>query len=153
MQVVDIVSSIYFYIWNRRIIESNSTALPSTVYTVSPNIAITILCCLAHLKGAITLDLACCAFGILPSLQAATFYSLRWFDAFPSSQCLFQTSEQPCNHHLTNQGWFARYTSSLWVSQFSNCGLCAVEWTNAPWTWRKPRRENRLYLEITQGSR
>ncbi|MBW4565896.1 MAG: hypothetical protein KME32_33410 [Mojavia pulchra JT2-VF2] len=42
------------------------------MYTTSPDIAITILCRLAHSNQATTSDLACADSGFLPSLQAAT---------------------------------------------------------------------------------
>ncbi|MBW4564520.1 MAG: hypothetical protein KME32_25975 [Mojavia pulchra JT2-VF2] len=42
------------------------------MYTVSPDITITILCRLAHSKGAVTSDLTCADSGFRPSLQAAT---------------------------------------------------------------------------------
>nr|WP_322657108.1 hypothetical protein [Dendronalium sp. ChiSLP03b]MDZ8203439.1 hypothetical protein [Dendronalium sp. ChiSLP03b] len=57
---------------NRRIISCNATASPSGVYTTSPDIAITILCRLAHSKGAIAPQLSCCASGFRSYLQAAT---------------------------------------------------------------------------------
>ncbi|MBW4617315.1 MAG: hypothetical protein KME21_29655 [Desmonostoc vinosum HA7617-LM4] len=56
----------------RRIISCNSTASPSGVYTTSPDIAITILCFLAHSNQSFTADLTCADSGFLPSLQAAT---------------------------------------------------------------------------------
>ncbi|WP_179051834.1 hypothetical protein [Nostoc sp. TCL26-01] len=56
----------------RRIISASATASPSGVYTVSPDIAITILCCLAHSNQSFTADLTCADSGFRLSLQAAT---------------------------------------------------------------------------------
>ncbi|WP_322732608.1 hypothetical protein [Nostoc sp. ChiQUE01b] len=65
---------------NHRIISCNPTGSPSEVYTVSPDIAITILCRLAHSNQATTPDLACCASGFLPSLQVPTNTASTTFD-------------------------------------------------------------------------
>ncbi|MBD2616220.1 hypothetical protein H6G94_34100 [Nostoc punctiforme FACHB-252] len=52
---------------HRRIISANATALPSGVYTTSPDIAITILFFLAHSNQSFTADLTCADSGFRPS--------------------------------------------------------------------------------------